>query len=419
MPTNSLFQVAGAARTLLLAAALTACGVPPVSVSKVSSPPQSVGPATSATQGTSPSSAPIPNQTNPVKLMSNVKDGSSGVEVDTLVKVSADAGTLTKVKLTFADTDRQGKKRKGALGGKLSRDRKTWTAAGRLEPGATYKLTMAGESTTGAKTTTNTTFTTRSLSLAHQTFPALYPLRGMKVGIGMPVVLTFDVPVKNKREFEKHLHVTSSPAQVGSWRWYSDTEVRFRPKKYWKPGTQVTAYADVNGVNAGAGIYGQDSAKTSFTVGRSMKIRVNLKSDVAKVYRSGKVVRTIKVSAGKPGWETRSGVKLIMDKEDNKKMTNEMIGAKEDYSLISKYAIRITNSGEFIHSAPWNSAYFGRRNASHGCTGMSNTDAGWLYTRTLIGDPVITTGTKRKMELDNGYGDWNLAYSNYKKGSAL
>ena len=67
-----------------------------------------------------------------------------------------------------------------------------------------------------------------------------------------------------------------------------------------------------------------------------MKIKINLATDVAKVYRNGKLVRTIYVSGGKPGWQTRSGMKLIMAKEYNKKMTNEMIGAKEDYSLVAR-----------------------------------------------------------------------------------
>ena len=123
---------------------------------------------------------------------------------------------------------------------------------------------------------------------------------------------------------------------------------------------------------------------------------------MAKVYSSGKKVRTIHVSGGKPGWQTRSGTKLIMAKEYNKKMTNEMIGAKEDYTLIARYAMRITNSGEFLHSAPWNTGHFGRRNASHGCIGMSTANAGWLYSHTLIGDPVVTTGTSRGIEKGNG-----------------
>jgi lipoprotein-anchoring transpeptidase ErfK/SrfK len=255
--------------------------------------------------------------------------------------------------------------------------------------------------------------------LAEQTYPTLYPLKGSQVGVGMPVIVTFDVPVKNRREFEKNLHVTSSPAQEGSWHWYHSREVRFRPKNYWKPGTKVTVAANINGLNAGGGIYGQLSKKTHFTVGRSMITKINLSTDVAKVYRNGKFVRRIYVSGGKPGWQTRSGVKLIMDKLYTTRMTNQMIGAREEYDFRVKYAMRITSSGEFLHAAPWNAGHFGRRNASHGCVGMSTGDAAWLFHRTLIGDPVITTGTSRGMEHGNGYSDWNMSYAKYKKGSAL
>ena len=137
------------------------------------------------------------------------------------------------------------------------------------------------------------------------------------------------------------------------------------------------------------------------------------------VYRDGKKVRTMLISGGKPGWETRSGTKLIMAKEYDKTMTNEMIGAEEDYTLVAKYALRITNSGEFLHSAPWNAANFGRRNASHGCVGMSVADSEWLYENSLIGDPVVTTGTGRGLEQGNGYADWDISYATFKKGSAL
>jgi lipoprotein-anchoring transpeptidase ErfK/SrfK len=150
-----------------------------------------------------------------------------------------------------------------------------------------------------------------------------------------------------------------------------------------------------------------------------MITRVNLNTDYAKVYRSGKLVKTIPVTGGKPGWATRSGTKLIMAKEYNKVMTNEMIGAKEKYSLTAKYALRVTNSGEFLHAAPWSLANLGVRNASHGCVGMSVDNAGWLYENALIGDPVVTTGTSKGLEQGNGYADWNISYSQYKKGSAL
>jgi lipoprotein-anchoring transpeptidase ErfK/SrfK len=413
MPTISLrATIAAAGAALLLATA--GCGGGGKPVSKSSS--EATAPPSGASSSAGPTTPPPPE---PVNLTANVADGARKVTVDTVVNVKAAAGTLTKVKLAFSYTDRDGRPVKGTVPGKVSKDRGSWTAADRLEPAATYWLSMTGKSTTGEPRTVTHVFTTHNLTLDEQTWPTLYPLPKSKVGIGMPVVLTFDVPVRDKKEFQKNLQVNSSPAQKGSWRWFSDTQVRFRPARYWKPGTKVTVRANLNGVKAGNGVYGQKSAATSFTVGRSLVTRINLASDVAKVYRNGKLVRTIYVSGGKPGWQTRSGIKLIMDKQTNKKMTNEMIGAKEDYTLISRHALRITNSGEFIHSAPWNAAHFGRRNASHGCTGMSNANAAWMYSNTLIGDPVVTTGSSRRVEDGNGYSDWNLSYAQYKKGSAV
>jgi lipoprotein-anchoring transpeptidase ErfK/SrfK len=414
--TSRKYALPAAVGTLLLATVLAACTGPVAQTSG----PTSQNPTTQASAPT-PSGTASPSTPKPaaVSFKSNVKNGSHKVGVDTLVKVSASAGTVSKVKLSYTGKNSKGKAKKGTVHGALSKDHKSWTASERLEPATSYKLAMAGKNAASQATSSTSTFKTKNLSLSKQTFPSLYPLKGSTVGVGMPVVLNFDVAVKNKKSIEKNLHVTSSPAQAGSWRWFSDTQVRYRPAKYWKPGTKVSVHADVNGVKAGNGIYGQSSAKTSFKVGRSMIIKINLASDVAHVYRNGKMVRKIYVSAGKPGWQTRSGTKLIMDKEYNKKMTNEMIGAKEKYSLTAAYAMRITNSGEFLHSAPWNSGYFGRVNHSHGCTGMSTADASYLISHTLIGDPVITTGTSRHMELGNGYGDWNISFKQYRKGSAV
>jgi hypothetical protein len=50
---------------------------------------------------------------------------------------------------------------------------------------------------------------------------------------------------------------------------------------------------------------------------------------------------------------------------------------------------------------------------------MSTEDAGWLYSVTKVGDVVEVTGSERDMEPTNGYGDWNVSWADYKKGSAL
>ncbi len=414
---KSPLTMVGAVATVALLALTAACGTDPAVTTPQAQTSASGSSGGSSTSG--PSSSPTP-EAKPVVMTANVSDGAAKVKVDTLVAVKASDGTLKSVKLTYKGTDGKGNKVSGKVGGKLNAQKTAWTAGDRLEPSATYSLSMSGTAASdGTATTTKSSFKTANLSLQNQTFPTLYPLKNSKVGVGMPVVLTFDVPVTDKKSIEKNLHVTTVPKQTGSWHWLSSNEVRYRPAKYWKPGTKVSVAADVNGVHAGNGVYGQNSASTNFTVGRSMVIKISLASDVGKVYKNGKKVRTIYVSGGKAGWRTRSGTKLIMSHEYNKKMTNEMIGAAENYSLNVAYAMRITNSGEFLHSAPWNAGYFGRANASHGCTGMSTANALWLMNNTLIGDPVVFTGSDRHMSIDNGWGDWNVSFKTYEKGSAL
>ena len=414
MPTRRHLAASGFASAVLLLAVSAGCGTVPNASGSTSESP---APGTSQ-PATSPSPAATPT-TPPVKLSSNVDDGEDGVKVSTLVTAKASQGKLSKVELAYKYTDTKGKAQKGTLEGSMNKAKTKWTAGDLLEPSGTYKLTLTGKNTAGDRSTQKTTFTTQSLALSKQVFPEIYPLDGSKVGVGMPAIVRFDTPVADKKSFEKNLRVTTSPKQAGSWRWYGTQEVHWRPKSYWKQGTKVTVDADVNGVSAGNGNYGQRSSKTEFTVGRKFVIKVNLKSDYATVYKNDKKVRSIPVTGGKRDWETRSGTKLIMAKEYDKIMTSEMIGAKEKYRLKAAYAMRLTNSGEFLHAAPWSAASHGRANVSHGCVGMSVANSRFLIENTLIGDPVITTGTKRGIEPGNGYSDWNVSYKEYKKGSAL
>lgn len=415
MPTRRHLAAGGLASALLLLAVSAGCGTVPDAQGSTG---QGQAPVGSSQPTTSPSPSATPT-TPAVELSANVDDGEDGVKVSTLVTAQASQGRLSKVELDYKYTDTKGKSQKGSLKGSMNKAKTSWKAGDRLEPSGTYTLTVTGKNTAGDPSTAKTRFTTQKLALSDQVFPELYPLPGSKVGVGMPAIVRFDTPVADRKSFEKNLHITTVPKQTGSWRWYGNQEVHWRPKSYWKSGTRVTVEADVNGVPAGDGRYGQKSSKTNFTVGREFVMKVNLKSYSLTAYKDGKKVRSFPITGGKAGWQTRSGTKLIMAKEYNKVMTNEMIGAKEEYTLKAAYALRITNSGEFLHSAPWSVGSQGRANVSHGCTGMSVANSRWLAEQTLIGDPVVTTGSSRGIEPGNGYTDWNVSYKEYKKGSAL
>jgi len=200
--------------------------------------------------------------------------------------------------------------------------------------------------------------------------------------------------------------------------------VHWRPVTYWKPGTDVTVKADINSVPAGNGVYGQVSRSTTFHVGDSVISKVNVQTHRMKVFVNGKLMRTIPVSAGKPGFITRSGIKVIVEKFRHKRMDAATTGISQDspeyYNLSNvEYAMRVTYSGEFIHAAPWSVGSQGSANVSHGCVGMSTENAAWLYSISKRGDVVDVTGSDRHMTLDNGYGDWNDTFAQYRQGSAL
>ena len=101
----------------------------------------------------------------------------------------------------------------------------------------------------------------------------------------------------------------------------------------------------------------QENRSASFTIGDALVMRVDVANHNMKVLRNGKLLRTIPISAGKPGFTTRSGTKVIVEKFRYKRMNAATTGISEDdpeyYDLSNvEYAQRVTYSGEFIHAAP-------------------------------------------------------------------
>lgn len=357
-----------------------------------------------------------PSTTPAATVTANVKRGARGVPVDKVVTVSAEGGKVEDVVVSTP---------KGVhISGKLNPARTTWTADELLEPGTTYTITGSAVNADGTASKLRSRFETKDLTLDEQTYPSVAPLAGETVGVGMPVIVTFDVPVTDKASFERHMHVISKPAQQGSWYWLSDKEAHWRPRTYWKAGTDVSVKVDVNSVSAGNGIYGQEDRDVSFHVGDAHVYKIDTRTDEMKVFSNGKLLRTIPVTTGMPGFTTRSGTKVIIEKYASKEMNSATIGidpnSANGYDIDNvQWAMRLTYSGEFLHAAPWSVASQGHANVSHGCTGMSTANAYWLYHMTRRGDVVQTVGSNRPMEFGNGYGDWNMSWQDYKLGSAL
>jgi lipoprotein-anchoring transpeptidase ErfK/SrfK len=150
---------------------------------------------------------------------------------------------------------------------------------------------------------------------------------------------------------------------------------------------------------------------------------VDVNKHTLTVYRNGAKARVIPVTTGKAEFLTRNGTKVILEKHTLKIMDASTVGisksSPEYYRLEVPYAMRVTWSGEFVHAAPWSTAHQGRENVSHGCVGMSMSNAIWLFNLSSVGDVVKVVGSPRKLEPGNGYTDWNVAWNDWLAGSAL
>lgn len=410
---------------LLTATALTLTGCSS-STPATSAPKGSATPGQSATQtdGTQESPSPTPT-VPPVTMTPNVVSGAAKVPVDTVVSVAASGGNLSSVAVSYVDAKT---KKQVPLAGGLSDDKASWTATELLEPGTLYTVAMKGTNPEGTASQTTSTFTTQALSRNEQIYPTLLPDDGSTVGVAMPIIMTFDLPVPDKAKAQKLISITTTPATPGAFNWISSHEVHWRPAKYWAPGTKVVVDAPLNGVNLGKSksgtvMYGEYSRHAAFTIGSNVSGQINLKTHQMTVYNNGAVVRTIPITGGKPASQTRSGIKVIMAKRDHFTMRAESLGLNQGDSeyyqpVFVDYALQVTHTGEYLHSAPWSIYAQGRYNVSHGCVGMSIANSRWLYNYMKVGDPVVVTGSTRFMQLGNGYADWNVSWADWQKGSA-
>ena len=366
-----------------------------------SNAPEKTTPTASSTQETSPS--PVA----PAGALTITSSTDAALPSDP-VTLSLENGTITNATVTGPG---------GAVEGTFEKD--AWTPSKALELNTEYKLAA----TASDGTTKKASFKTVSPGSAETTFNL--PYMDDNLGVGMPAYVKFSraIPQEYRASIEKHAKVTVTPTQEGSWGWISDTELAYRPKEYWKPGTKISLDLKWLGVQATDKTWLKKDSSGAFSIKNvSRVIKVDIANYTTTVVENGEVVKTLPSTTGKEGFVTRSGTKLILEKYDSLKMNSDTIaipsGSSEAYNLDAQYAMRVTWTGEFIHAAPWSVGSQGKANVSHGCVGLSTDNAGWLYKGTSIGDVVEFTGSDRKMKPSEGMGVWLYSWEEWKALSA-
>lgn len=251
-----------------------------------------------------------------------------------------------------------------------------------------------------------------------------------KFGVGQLITARFSAPVANKAKAEAGMTVTGSrPLPPGAWGWIDSTTAVYRPKDFWPGRTRIRVNLNLRKVTLNSDAKtkwtgGRNTTRTeSFRTARAMVSRIDANTHQMRIYRDGVLIKVFGVSLGKPGFRTRSGIKIITgEKYRWQRMTSDELGlTDEDYDLQVPYAVRITPTGEFIHGAPWATSRIGVYNGSHGCTNLKVAPARWFFDRVMAGDPTVTTNTGRPMETWNGTPGsyWNYSWKQWKAKSAL
>jgi len=346
------------------------------------------------------------------KLTASVKDGAVGVTVDSPVTVSAEDGVLGSVTMT--------NEAGSTVSGRLSPDGLRWITTEPL--GYNKKYTLNAQSLgLGGVTSRSMTFQTHSPE--NLTRPYVLPNDGDVVGVGQPIAIRFDENVPNRLAAEKAITVTTNPPVEGAFYWLSNREVRWRPEAYWKPGTAVDVAVNTYGVNLGDGLFGQENVATHFTIGDEVIATADDATKTLTVRRNGEVVKTMPISMGKSSTPTNNGTYIIGDRLSHMVMDSSTYGVPSNspngYRTEVDYATQMSYSGIYVHAAPWSVGSQGYSNVSHGCLNVSTSNAKWFYENTKRGDLVLVTNTVGSMLPGNdGLGDWNVPWEQWKAGNA-
>ncbi|MER0484178.1 Ig-like domain-containing protein [Streptomyces sp. Edi2] len=209
-------------------------------------------------------SAEASPQGDPVQVALGAAGGARTVQAGDRLQVTAEGGVLTEVSVT----DPRGRQ----LPGGLSRGGTSWTSRAKTAPGTKYSVVARTRNAQGGVGAAKESLTTANAARLNTLM--LDPHSpGVVSGADRPLTILFNFPVADRAAVERRLSVTTDSRMTGSWDWEQDhgggDRVDWRPARPWKPGTEVTLRAALDGVDSGGGRYFVHDYDLKFTIGRS------------------------------------------------------------------------------------------------------------------------------------------------------
>lgn len=344
--------------------------------------------------------------------------GGTSVAPDAPIVVRAGTGVLSDVRATSSD---------GApVEGEFSFRADQWHSTERLAYGTAYRVTATvAKVVAESRVQAESTATFKTLTPSATVTASVWPTSGLHVGVGQPIVFRFSQEITSpeaRASLLQHLSVAKSRPVTGGWHWFSNRELHFRPKKFWPAGVKLTVGWDLTGWNAGRS-WGEGTGASRFDIGNARVSYADLETHVMTVTQNGRGVATYPISGGKATDPTMGGVHIVMDRASVVRMNSATNGvpvhSPDGYDEIVYKNVHISDTGEYVHAAPWSVSSQGRANVSHGCINLSAANAQSFFDFSRVGDIVVVTGTPRPPKIgDHGVMDWDTPWPEFTPESA-
>ena len=196
--------------------------------------------------------------------------------------------------------------------------------------------------------------------------------------------------------------------------------MHWRTREYYPAGTKVSVDAKLYGLAFGDGAYGKQDMSLKIDIGRRQVVKAEVSSHRIQVIRDEGVIMDFPCSYGeadKPRNVTRNGIHVVSEKYADFYMSNPAAGYNH---IHERWAVRISNNGEFIHANPNSAGAQGNTNVTNGCINLSTGDAEQYFSSAIYGDPVEVTGSTIELSYSDGdIWDWAVDWNTWVGMSAL